>query len=314
MANTKLSDLSAASALTGSELFYSDDGSNDVKVTTDQIRDYITTEEHTIGNVVFTNNDITVGNSTVNAFTNSTALVVGDASNTMTITSTDLLFGNSTVNVYSNSSILKVEDATSSANLQAGTLTIGTSIVNTTTFASGTSVVNTTAVASGANVYLTTAALQVGNSTVNTFANSSLVKVENATDSANLAPATLTIGVSVVNTSAIVAGNSTVTTTIGHSPVVAGSNTFTLGDSNTSSDGWSFLFNGVLIQWGTVSANSSTGDVTFEVPFPNAIFSYQATSNASADQAWIEAANTTQLDVRREGATAKDTFWFAIGN
>jgi hypothetical protein len=42
MPDQKLSSLTAASALTGTELFYADDGSNDVKVTANQIRTFAT--------------------------------------------------------------------------------------------------------------------------------------------------------------------------------------------------------------------------------------------------------------------------------
>jgi hypothetical protein len=41
MADTKLANLTASSALTGTELFYSDNGSQDVKVTAAQIHDFI---------------------------------------------------------------------------------------------------------------------------------------------------------------------------------------------------------------------------------------------------------------------------------
>src|SRR6516165_9550744 len=41
MADTKLANLTASGALTGTELFYSDNGSQDVKVTTAQIHDFI---------------------------------------------------------------------------------------------------------------------------------------------------------------------------------------------------------------------------------------------------------------------------------
>src|SRR6516225_8606027 len=41
MADTKLANLTASGALTGTELFYSDNGSADVKVTATQIHDFI---------------------------------------------------------------------------------------------------------------------------------------------------------------------------------------------------------------------------------------------------------------------------------
>ncbi len=68
----------------------------------------------------------------------------------------------------------------------------------------------------------------VGNSTINTLANSTLVKVHNATASANLGPGLLTVGTSVVNTTVIAAGANvligTVNITIGNSTVNTVSN------------------------------------------------------------------------------------------
>jgi hypothetical protein len=138
--------------------------------------------------------------------------------NTLTIDKFSM--GNSTVNVFSNSVLLKIENTTDIANLEADALTIGTSVVNSTAFAAG------------ANVFINQSLLSIGNSTVNTLANSSLIKVENATDIANLAPATLTIGGSVINTTAYATGaNVYVNTTrwfVGNSTVNAFSNSIQL--------------------------------------------------------------------------------------
>ena len=48
MPNTKLSALVAAGALTGAELFYSDDGTNDVKVTATQLQTFAATNPNSL--------------------------------------------------------------------------------------------------------------------------------------------------------------------------------------------------------------------------------------------------------------------------
>jgi hypothetical protein len=58
----------------------------------------------------------------------------------------------------------------------------------------------------GANINITTSTVQVGNSTANLNANSSLLKISNATSTANLSPSNLVIGSTVVNSTIITIG------------------------------------------------------------------------------------------------------------
>lgn len=313
----------------------------------------------------FANTVVDIGNSVANVYANSTLIKVANATSTanlnpvsltigtsvvnstvhaaganVVVSTTDLKIGNSTVNALANSILLKIHDATSSANHSASGFTVGTQVVNTTVFASG------------ANVIVSTIDIKIGNSTVNTFANSLVVSVADATGTANVKPGSvqvqanvllnstkLSIGNTTANLTAnsilvqvtdaagtanvqpnqIVVGNSTVYTTIGSATrSVTGSNTFNLGTAAATANGYTFLFNGILMQWGWVDANATVGDVTFQVAFPTAIFSYQATSNnttaANAGVAII-GANTTVMQVRSTStAAASNTFWFAIGN
>jgi hypothetical protein len=173
-------------------------------------------------------NDLSIGNSTVNVTANSTEITLDTlvvdtglyVGANIDITTSSYFVGNSTVNTFANSILIKVENVTDIANLEADALTIGTSVVNSTAFGAG------------ANVFINQSLLSIGNSTVNTLANSSLIKVENATDIANLAPATLKIGGSVVNTTAYVTGaNVYVDTTrwfVGNSTVNAFANSIQL--------------------------------------------------------------------------------------
>src|SRR6516225_3557962 len=83
MADTKLANLTASGALTGTELFYSDNGSQDVKVTATQIHDFIVGS----GSVsVASGKTLTVSNSLTLAGTDGKTLTV---SNNLTLAGPD---------------------------------------------------------------------------------------------------------------------------------------------------------------------------------------------------------------------------------
>jgi hypothetical protein len=104
-----------------------------------------------------------------------------------TINATSTFFGNTTANVFANSTLIKVANSAGSAN------------INPTGFVAGIVTANLTHVAVGSNVILSSADVQIGNSTANTFANSTLIKVANSAGSANLTPSQLIIGISSIN-------------------------------------------------------------------------------------------------------------------
>jgi hypothetical protein len=441
MANTKTSLFAAANPLTGTELFYADDGSRDVKVTAAQIKTYATTGPVVVGNITVSSTDLKIGNTTSNLFANSVLLSIANTTGTanlkptvLTIGATTLnattlalganvlldvghiQLGNGSANLFSNSILFKLANSSGTANLQPTQLVIGLATVNASAFVTGAnvfldttklaigntssnltvnsvivSVGNTTGVANltptslqlAANVLLDTTKLSIGNTTANLYANSILVavsnssgqanlqptqlvigsttvnstvistgtinatttvssgnstanlvansiivKLANTTGSANLQPTQLVIGTSTVNatmvnaaaltTASLVTGNATVYTTLSAATrSVTGSNSFTLGTSTAAANGYTYLFNGILIQWGSVLSNSSVGNITFPVAFPTAIFSYSATSNSTvaANLVSIIAANTTTMNVRSlSTAAASNSFWFAIGN
>jgi hypothetical protein len=151
-------------------------------------------------NVVIDLNKVTVGNSTVNAAINSTSAILGSVTINTTavaaganvlVTTTRFFVGNSTANLIANSIIISVANSTATANFQPTLLTIG---------ASG---LNTTAVFLGSNVFLSTSALSMGNTTVNSIANSSLIRFITAAGSANLTATELKMGTLTVNSSGI---------------------------------------------------------------------------------------------------------------
>ena len=125
------------------------------------------------------------------------------------LTTTGVQIGNSKANVFANSILLRVSNDSSgetSSNLIPGELRLGSAaIVNSTVLTISTGNFSTGANV-GANVNLTTSSVKIGNSIVNVFANSSLLRIQNDTPaSANLTPSELKIGTTTVNTTAVYA-------------------------------------------------------------------------------------------------------------
>lgn len=91
-------------------------------------------------------------------------------------------------------------------------------------------------------------------------------------------------------------------------------NTFSLGTSSVSSTGYSRLPNGLLYQWGTASAtSSSTGNLTFPVAF-STVYSLVATANQTATYAaGVIALSTTGATIRTANTTSATVYWMAIG-
>jgi len=105
-----------------------------------------------------------------------------------------LRLGNSTINVVCNNSLITLANSTVQSNLAIGGLTVGIGKVNTT------------AVGVGANAYINSSHLQIGNSTINVTANSTVMSLTtlNAITGVN-------VGANVnLTTSGFQIGNSTV--------------------------------------------------------------------------------------------------------
>jgi hypothetical protein len=228
-----------------------------------------------------------------NAIVNSTAVAVGA---NVVINTTAVFIGNSTANAFANSILVQVSNSTGVSNLTSTDLTIGQTVVNSL------------AVTVGANLFINAIRFSVGNTTVNTIANSLGVMTSNSS------------GITNVNPGSIVTGNSTVFCNVGVVGIsLTGSNTLNLGSGSKSAaaNGYTFLPNGLILQWGWVAANATAGNITFPVAFPTAVFSYQAVSNSAvaANTVAIIAANTTTMNVRSTSiAAASNSFWLAIGN
>jgi hypothetical protein len=235
-------------------------------------------------NLTALDSTIRVGNSTVNAFVNSTLVAIGtgnfsvgaNVGANVSLTNTSILVGNSTVNSSITNSLVSVANSTSSANISPNSIVIGSFVANNLTmnanngnFAIGANV--------GANVSLSTSSIQVGNSTINLNANSTLVKVSDATSTANLSSSSLTIGSAVVNstvltigtgnfstaanvganvnltTSTLQIGNSSVNTQVNSSVFSTGTGTFSSG----ANVGANVNLSTVLISVGNSTINST---------------------------------------------------------
>ena len=98
--------------------------------------------------------------------------------------------------------------------------------------------------------------------------------------------------------------------------VTVATNTFTLGTSSATANGYTWLPNGILLQWGTVSANVTTGDATFPVAFPTTCFSVTANRRVAGANGFaiIAGQNTTVAQIRTANNTAVNCSYFAIGN
>ena len=131
---------------------------------------------------------------------------------------------------------------------------------------------------------------------------------------------TLTGNLSVSDTTSI--GNSTVNTPVNSSIITVSSanvttNTFTLGSSSDTANGYTVLPNGLIMQWGSVQSNSTVGDITFTTGFTT-VYSVTVTAETSTYDGTYSplliASNTTTANVRTANDTAITVFYQAIGN
>jgi hypothetical protein len=91
-------------------------------------------------------------------------------------------------------------------------------------------------------------------------------------------------------------------------------NTLSLGTSSITASGFSRLPNGLLYQWGSASATSTTGSVTFPSSFTT-IYSIVATSNTAGTtySPSVTSVSTTSASFRTANTTAATVYWMAIG-
>lgn len=91
--------------------------------------------------------------------------------------------------------------------------------------------------------------------------------------------------------------------------------TVSIGTSDSSANGFTSLPNGMKMNWGWVSANSSAGNVTFTSAYTTNAFSVTATSNTALAtyQAAVLSVNNTTAVIRTANATSTNVMWTSIG-
>jgi hypothetical protein len=229
---------------------------------------------------------------------------------TTQLTTTNLVIGVAAANLFANSILLKVANATNIANLTPSTLSVANVVLSGTIQANGalgssgwilktsgtvayweaasaanpaganTQIQFNDSLTFGTNAWFTfdknTTTLLLGNSTVNTVVNNTILKIANATNIANLTPTSLALGVTVINTTA------TAIDTIG----------VNVGSLQTNA----------LFKVGNSSINATMNSTVFNATANNATFlggvaaaSYQGTANLAAAVALISANNASFL-------------------
>ena len=145
----------------------------------------------------------------------------------------------------------------------------------------------------------------------------------NSTVNATITSVTVDLGVNSTSTAFHLGANGNVglgNTTTTHTLSITGnlavsSNTLSLGSSSAGANGYTYLPNGVKLNWGWVSANSTDGNATFASAFATAAYSVTATSNSvtATYQAAVTGTNTTVALIRTANATSTNVFYMAIG-
>lgn len=165
----------------------------------------------------------------------------------LTINATTFNVGNSVANLTSNSSEILLTNATANTFIVPGQELVGNSTANVGIFGllAQTSLQN-----SSANTFITPGSINIGNSVANLTANNAELLYSNSTANTIITPGGITLAGSGSNTNLI------------------------LGTSSLAANGYTWLPNGLLLQWLKVTANSSTTPnvATLPIAFPTGIF------------------------------------------
>jgi len=228
-----------------------------------------------------------------NQLTTTALVLTGNSTTAPTLT----IASNSTAGVvYGNSTITGAV----SANLQSNTGSVSILLANGTGGAT-----NTTITAAGLN---TTGSVNAASHTVGAIAaaNGALLNATsfgfgNSTANVTSTPTILTVGnstVGIVNTF----------------NVKVSSNNINVGTFTAAANGFTFLTNGIKMNWGWVSANSTVGAVTFTSAFTTC-YVVTATSNNAVTtyQPSVTTFSASAATILTANITATNVFWQAIG-
>jgi hypothetical protein len=260
---------------------------------------------------------VSVGNSTINSSMSNTA---------------GFYAGNSAGNRFiANSAVIDITDGTTSSNLTATTAKVGANVILTTTSifvgnstqnvvhlqtyvdvanTQGNTKILPTRMAIGggtANVTINVLAIAVTNTISNTTIDAGVLTIANtSTGRANVEPGKITVGANViVNTTIVTTPSINVTSNSG----------LGVGSYTMAGNGYTYLPNGLKMNWGWVSANSSDGNAVFSNAFSTAVYSVIATSNTATAtyQAGVTAINLGNTNIRTANVTSTNVRWIAIG-
>ena len=108
-------------------------------------------------------------------------------------------------------------------------------------------------------------------------------------------------------------GNSTVNSSMNSSSAKISGNILTLGSSSIAGSGYSYLPNGILMQWGYfASLNTTAQAVNFPIAYSTNCFSFFGSLNG-ADSMYINSLNSTAAFVSTSAGT-HGLFWTALGH
>lgn len=98
--------------------------------------------------------------------------------------------------------------------------------------------------------------------------------------------------------------------------IAGGSTVYTVNASSTSkqANGYTYLPNGIVMQWGNYqNANSTANVISFPLAFSTNVYSITVSSNTVDANVGIYAQNSSTFTVRTGSTTASPIFWQAIG-
>lgn len=179
----------------------------------------------------------------------------------------------------------------------ANTVIIGNSTINTIANSTNIKLSN-----SAVSTTITNQFVHIGNTTVNATANQTSISFANSISNSSLTSRQLTIGNTTVNNALITVDSISIR-----------SNTFSVGSSSNTANGYTYLTNGIKLNWGWVSANSSTGNATFSSAYTVNAFIITATSNTVDISPAIIAQNNTVVAIRTSNSSLVNVYWMAIG-
>lgn len=166
-------------------------------------------------------------------------------------------------------------------------------------------------------VLLVTAGTDVvirANTSANVFiANSTAIRANAAVTIANSLTVTSNIAANVITGNVSFTGTPSFTNV---SISTANVTSMSLGTPSIATTGHTRLPNGLLLQWGTVSVNATTGTITFPTAFAANPYSISVTPNSgvAGNSAGVTAVTTTTATVRSASTAAASTaYWMAIG-